>query len=314
VPTTINGLLGDVAPLAVGASGLNTAALGTSGTIAFESGAVSQNVRFSARFSDQNYPRNPARQGVRLAVMRLRGDSTLPYRVESGADSAFVVLADPASADPLCINPLADKLYLMTGTNNNPIQETLELEPPAWASLAGKPAPAWVFYDDNYDALQYAASSSDTTLVRVSVNAVDMRFSGRPTLNYTIPAFAPVETSASVILTASDGFSQARDTFAIALRRPVGVELAQMPEPQFLRLSPNPTTDESAIDFSTPRAGVVRFCLRNVLGVVVWQQERSVYAGERLSERVPMQHCAAGVYLLEARQGAERSVVKVVKE
>ncbi|MBL7993461.1 MAG: T9SS type A sorting domain-containing protein [Candidatus Kapabacteria bacterium] len=314
VPTTINGLLGDVAPLAVGASGMSTAALGTSGTIAFESGAVAQNVRFSARFSDQTYPRNPARQGVRLAVMRLLADTTLPYRVERGADSAFVVLADPASADPLCINPLADKLYLMTGTNNNPIQETLELEPPAWTSLAGKPAPAWVFYDDNYDALQYAVSSSDTTLVRVSVNAVDMRFSGRPTLNYTIPAFAPVETSASVILTASDGFSQARDTFVIALRRPVGVELAQMPEPQFLRLSPNPTTDEAAIDFSTPRAGVVRFCLRNVLGVVVWQQERSVYAGERLSERVSMQHCAAGVYLLEAQLGAERSVVKVVKE
>ncbi|MBD1207153.1 MAG: T9SS type A sorting domain-containing protein [Ignavibacteria bacterium] len=314
VPTTINGLLGDVAPLAVGASGLSTAALGTSGTIAFESGAVAQNVCFSARFSDQTYPRNPARQGVRLAVMWLLADTTLPYRVERGADSAFVVLADPASADPLCINPLTDKLYLMTGTNNNPIQETLELEPPAWTSLAGKPAPAWVFYDDNYDALQYAAWSSDTTLVRVSVNAVDMRFSGRPTLNYTIPAFAPVETSASIILTASDGFSQARDTFAIALRRPVGVELAQMPEPQFLRLSPNPTTDEVAIDFRTPRAGVVRFCLRNVLGMVVWQQERSVYAGERLSERVSMQHCAAGVYLLEAQLGAERSVVKVVKE
>ena len=87
-----------------------------------------------------------------------------------------------------------------------------------------------------------------------------------------------------------------------------------MPEPQFLRLSPNPATDEAMIEFSTPRAGVVSFCLRNVLGVVVWQQERSVYAGERLSERVPMQYCAAGVYLLEARQGAECSVVKVVKE
>ncbi len=311
VQTAINGAQGDLAPRRVGDG---SAALGTSGTIMFNDGNPQLNLQFTARFSDQTYPRNPARQGVRLAVVRLLADTTLPYSVENGTDSAFVVLADPAPAAPLCINPLPDKLYLMTGSGSNPIQETLELEPPAWTTLAGKPAPSWVFYDDNYNPLQYTATSSDTALVRVSVAAVDMRFSGRPSLTYSIPPFAPAETSASVTLTASDGFAQARDTFVIALRRPVSVEQAQMPEPQFLRLSPNPATDEAMIEFSTPRAGVVSFCLRNVLGVVVWQQERSVYAGERLSERVPMQYCAAGVYLLEARQGAECSVVKVVKE
>ncbi len=311
VQTAINGAQGDLTPRRVGDG---SAALGTSGTIMFNDGNPQLNLQFTARFSDQTYPRNPARQGVRLAVMRLLADTTLPYSVENGTDSAFVVLADPAPAAPLCINPLPDKLYLMTGSGSNPIQETLELEPPTWTTLAGKPAPSWVFYDDNYDPLQYTATSSDTALVRVSVAAVDMRFSGRPSLTYSIPPFAPAETSASITLMASDGFAQARDTFVIALRRPVSVEQAQMPESQFLRLSPNPATDEATIEFSTPRAGVVSFCLRNVLGVVVWQQERSVYAGERLSERVPVQHCAAGVYLLEARQGAQRSVVKMVKE
>jgi hypothetical protein len=323
VPTTINGLQGDVAPLAVGASGLSTAALGTSGTIAFESGAVSQNVRFSARFSDQTYPRNPARQGVRLAVMRLLADTTLPYRVESGADSVFVVLTDPASADPLCINPLADKLYLMTGTGSNTIQETLELEPPAWHTTTqggGRPVPAWVFYDDNYDALQYAASSSDTTLVRVSVNAVDMRFSGRPTLTYTIQPFAPSETSATITVTASDGSAQARDTFAIAMRRPVGVEVeneqsASSLGAMRLNVMPNPThDDETFAELLAPTAGVLRLRLLNVLGAVVWQTERSAQALEGLRERVPMGACAAGVYVLEARLGGMRSVARVVKE
>lgn len=311
VQTAINGAQGDLTPRRVGDG---SAALGTSGTIMFNDGNPQLNLQFTARFGDQTYPRNPARQGVRLAVVRLLADTTLPYSVENGTDSAFVVLADPAPAAPLCINPLPDKLYLMTGSGSNPIQETLELEPPAWTTLAGKPAPSWVFYDDNYDPLQYTAVSSDTALVRVSVAAVDMRFSGRPSLTYSIPPFTPAETSASITLTASDGFAQARDTFVIALRRPVSVEQAQMQEPQFLSLSPNPATDEATIEFHTPRAGVVSFCLRNVLGVVVWQQERSVYAGERLSERVQVRHCAAGVYLLEARQGAERSVVKVVKE
>lgn len=327
VPTTINGLLGDVAPLAVGASGLSTAVLGTSGTIAFESGAVAQNVRFSARFSDQTYPRNPARQGVRLAVMRLRGDSTLPYRVESGADSAFVVLADPALADPLCINPLADKLYLMTGMGSASIQETLELEPPAWHTTTqsgGRPIPAWVFYDDNYDALQYAASSSDTTLVRVSVNAVDMRFSGRPTLTYAIQPFAPSETSATITVTASDGSAQARDTFAIAMRRPVGVEVESEQSASSLRsmslsamrlsVMPNPTRDETFAELLAPTAGVLCLRLLNVLGAVVWQTERSVQALEGLREPLPMEACAAGVYVLEARLGGMRSVVRIVKE
>jgi hypothetical protein len=327
VPTTINGLLGDVAPLAVGASGLSTAVLGTSGTIAFESGAVAQNVRFSARFSDQTYPRNPARQGVRLAVMRLRGDSTLPYRVESGADSVFIVLADPALADPLCINPLADKLYLMTGMGSASIQETLELEPPAWHTTTqsgGRPIPAWVFYDDNYDALQYAASSSDTTLVRVSVNAVDMRFSGRPTLTYAIQPFAPSETSATITVTASDGSAQARDTFAIAMRRPVGVEVESEQSASSLRsmslsamrlsVMPNPTRDETFAELLAPTAGVLCLRLLNVLGAVVWQTERSVQALEGLREPLPMEACAAGVYVLEARLGGMRSVVRIVKE
>jgi hypothetical protein len=328
VPTTINGLQGDLAPLAVGASGLSTAALGTSGTIAFESGALSQNVRFSARFSDQTYPRNPARQGVRLAVMRLLADTTLPYHVESGADSVFVVLADPASAAPLCINPLADKLYLMTGTGSNTIQETLELEPPAWHTTTqsgGRPAPAWVFYDDNYDALQYAASSSDTTLVRVSVNAVDMRFSGRPTLNYAIQPFAPSETSATITVTASDGSAQVRDTFLIAMRRPVGVEVESEQSASSLRamslsamrlnVMPNPThDDETFAELLAPTAGILRLRLLNVLGAVIWQADRSVQALEGVRELVPMGTCAAGVYVLEARLGGMRSVTRVVKE
>ena len=309
IQTAINGLQGDLAPR-MAEAGVFTAS--TINTMTFDTGAVVRRIAFSARMSDQVYPRNAARQGLRLAVMRLLSDSTLPYRVE--ADSAFVALTDPAPAAPICINPLADKSYIMSGSNTAPIVEVLELEAIPWKTANGQPTPSWVFYDDNYEPLQYSARSADTTIVQVAVNAADMRFGGRPTLTYSIPPNAPIETSASIILTASDGRAQARDTFAIALRRAVAVDASQSQATMQLLAMPNPVSDDCTVEITAPQSGWLSLQMVNILGAVVWRMERWVEADERVRERIEIEGWRSGVYVLEARIGAMRSVTKVVRQ
>jgi hypothetical protein len=309
IQTAINGLQGDLAPRMAEAGVFTTS---TINTMTFDTGAVVRRIAFSARMSDQVYPRNAARQGLRLAIMRLLADSTLPYRVES--DSAFVVLADPAPAAPICINPLADKSYIMSGSGTAPIVEVLELEAIPWKTVNGQSTPSWVFYDDNYEMLQYSARSTDTTIVQVAVNAADMRFGGRPTLTYSIPPNAPIETSANIILTASDGRAQARDTFAIALRRAVAVDASQNQATMQLLAMPNPVSDDCTVEITAPQSGWLSLQMVNILGAVVWRMERRVEAGERVRERIEIEGWRSGVYVLEARIGAMRSVTKVVRQ
>ncbi|MFY7998614.1 MAG: hypothetical protein ACOVSW_08440, partial [Candidatus Kapaibacteriota bacterium] len=309
IQTAINGLQGDLAPRMAEAGVFTTS---TINTMTFDTGAVVRRIAFSARMSDQVYPRNAARQGLRLAVMRLLSDSTLPYRVE--ADSAFVALADPVPAAPVCINPLADKSYIMSGSGTAPIVEVLELEAIPWKTVNGQSTPSWVFYDDNYEMLQYSARSTDTTIVQVAVNAADMRFGGRPTLTYSIPPNAPIETSANIILTASDGRAQARDTFAIALRRAVAVDASQNQATMQLLAMPNPVSDDCTVEITAPQSGWLSLQMVTILGAVVWRMERRVEAGERVRERIEIEGWRSGVYVLEARIGAMRSVTKVVRQ
>ena len=305
--TLINGIEGDLSPTVLGK---RTQALATGSTeVGFDSGAVSRLIRFEARFSDQVYPRNPARQGLRLAVVRLLSGS-----YDSAEDSVIIALTDPVSVPPRCINPLADRSVIVSGTGAAPIQETTELEMPAWKIVNGTSIPQTIFYDDNYDPLQYAAASSDTNLVRVNVSAADMRFGGRPTLTTSIPPFAPVETIATIILTASDGTAQARDTFFVALRRPVSVDDSEEQGTMRLLAMPNPSLGDCTAEMTVPATGEVRLQLVSALGAVVWHTERTAQAGERLRERVPLEGFPAGVYLLEARTGGMRSVLKVVRE
>ncbi|MCU0426414.1 MAG: hypothetical protein MUF71_12395 [Candidatus Kapabacteria bacterium] len=315
--TSINGLLGDLSPIT---TGRNQALLRT-GTqnVEFDSGATTQRIRFSARFSDQVYPRNSARQGLRLAVVRLRSDLSSAYTVQQ--DSAFVVLADPAPVPPVCVNPLPDRQVLLPVGNPAPIQETIEIETPEWRIAGNTSLPQTVFYDDNYEPLRYEVSSSDTTLVQAFITSADMRFVGRPTLTTVIPPFVRVETSASIILSASDGAFTVRDTFVVVLRRPVGVveknvteKTSQGSQNLALSVMPNPLQSNSLIEITTPEAGLLRVSVLNGIGAVVWREERFVsgLGVERLT--MPVVNLPSGVYMVEARIGVHWKSVRVVKQ
>ena len=316
--TAINGVQGDLAPLALGRT--PTALTREQTRLAFDSGAVTQRIRFSARFSDQVYPRNPARQGLRLAVVRLRADSSAVYTTENDStlanDSALVVLADPSPVAPRCINPFADRQMLIASSNPVPIQETVELETPEWRLVGRSSVPQTVFYDDNYEPLRYAVSSSDTTLVQAFITPADMRFAGRPTLTTIIPPLVRVETSASIIVSASDGVLTARDTFLVVLRRPVGVlenkqgDNLSSASNLILSVMPNPLQHDSFVEIIAPESGLMRFTAYNSIGAVVLSEERFVHRFN--TERFPLRlgNTPTGMYLLEARMETRRGILR----
>ncbi len=300
-PFIINGLQnGDLSPRTtpVGRSTqiVNITPQGQPNIFFLDDGVTSQLVNFTARWSDQAFPRTPGRQGLRAVIIKLLNpdnQNATIYSVDesSGKDTALVFLVDPPPEPPVITNAIQDKV-LLRPNGSTPTEDRIELEFPQWRQ---DQVPGSVFYDDNYDPLTYTASSSDPTKVIARIVAGDLTVvspgtTGRPTLYYAAQPGTP-ETSVVITAVANDGTTSsdgrlhiATDQFNIRIRNSVtSVESGTANNKAGLSVSPNPANNEASIKFSLPETADVHVEVLSVQGTPVisidagaWHRESSV--------------------------------------
>jgi hypothetical protein len=148
----INSLQGDLQPLLflngffVGRINTTEAALNQ---IVFSPQVTEATILFTARWSDQSFPRNPALQGQRIALVRLLNPEG--YTIPSGFNAqARITLDDPVNVPPVVQNSLCRQFQPILVSNVQTFFSSVE--------------PG--FYDDNYDSLSYMVVSSNEVLMR----------------------------------------------------------------------------------------------------------------------------------------------------
>ncbi|MBD1209903.1 MAG: T9SS type A sorting domain-containing protein [Ignavibacteria bacterium] len=328
-PVAINGLQGDLAPNTTPAgraqSTVNVTAPGVPATFFLDAGVSQQLVNFTARYSDQSWPRNPGIQGVRLAVLNLLPPDALNstiYDVDrtNAADSGFVVLLDPAPVPPVITNAIQDK-QLLRPTGTAATEDRIELESPQWRA---DNVPGFVFYDDNYNPMTYTATSSDATIVSVRVRDLDSTVVGgatdpRPTLYYAVQPGAAAGATAVITVVASDGTTQtdgqrrlATDQFNVTVRNSI-TSVAVDPAAIGFSVSPNPTVERFTVQAQAAKAGTVRVNVVNMLGQVVRSVNFEVGAGEVYSREFDIANLATGAYTVQINDGVNASAMKVIK-
>ena len=180
LPVAINGLQGDLAPTGADATGqevtVNASSRQVPNITVIQAGKASVDIHFKARWSDQSYsPRSAGAQGRRYARLTIVQLNEITYTL--GVTLATVVLDDPQNVGPILVNAIQNKQQLRNTS------DLIELETPGFRSDGFTNA---VFYDDNYNVLQYTATSSDSTLITVAALQSDPRVGGRPSLFYTV--------------------------------------------------------------------------------------------------------------------------------
>jgi hypothetical protein len=323
-PTVINGLQGDLAPntiLGQAQSNIN-ATTTTPGTLAWGNGVSSQFINFRARFSDQQwYPRDPGKQGPRVAVFRLLPSPS--YLVQAGADSAFVILDDPRRTPPIVMNSLPDIVMARPRGTNLPTEHVIELESPQFRF--GN-VPGVVLYDDNYDVLQYTATSEDATQVSVRIVPSNL-YPGITQKTLLICSVQPgADTSKPWRVTVraigdeaqDDGERRAAtDDFSIFIRGnlsfPTSVAETRTNALPSITTSPNPVTDKCLVSATIPDAGFFTLRVSDVLGTVVYNASVQGARGSEQQHTIDMTGFTTGTYFVEVNNGAQTSSRKIVK-
>jgi hypothetical protein len=330
-PTTvaINGLQGDLAPVTTPAgrpqTTVNVTAPGVPATFFLDAGVSQQLVNFTARYSDQEWPRNPGLQGPRLAILKLLppdAQNATIYDVETanGVDTGFVALLDPNPVPPVITNAIQDK-QLLRPTGNTPTEDRIELESPQWRP---DNVPGFVFYDDNYNPMTYTATSSDASVVSVRIRDLDSTVVGgatnpRPTLYYAVQPGAMAGQTVTITVVASDGTVQndgqrrlATDQFNVTIRNSI-TSVAVDPAAIGFSVAPNPTVDRFTVQAQAEKAGLVRLNVVNILGQVVRSIEIPVGAGEVYRQEIDLSNLPTGAYTVQINDGVRSSAQKVIK-
>lgn len=305
----INSLQGDLAPTTADANGnqvaVNLATKSAPNSITIPAGQSSHAINFVGRWSDQSLsPRNPGLQGKRSLVLRLLPDAT-GTTYELGDSVAMVTLSDPAPIAPVIMNAIQDR-QLRRGET-----ELTELETPGFRS-DGKPNT--VFYDGNYNILQYSVTTSDPTVVSANITQNDNRFSGRPSLTVTAQPNAPVGSAAQVKVTCNDGYGgTATDEFKVTVVTSV-TGIAVQPEELELSLSPNPVSDRIQIRGRARHSGTVQLLVTNTLGATVLRLMQTVQSGEEYQQMLNLVAMPAGMYTVQVFDGALVSSRTFIKQ
>lgn len=322
-PVLINGLQGDLSPV-IPAGTRPQQTVGVTqvpGTFFLDAGTAAQRVNFTARWSDQAWPRTPGYQGLRAAIIALRdpdAQNATIYSVDrtAGRDSAFVFLLDPAPAPPVLINAIQDKI-LPRPRPTMATEDRIELESPKWREDG---IPGFVFYDDNYDPMTYSATSEDATQVTATIVNSDPRFQGRPSLFYAVQPSADTNRAAGVRITvrAFDGTmvspEDARfavDDFIVYVRNSV-TSVANASEIG-LTVSPNPTVERIAVQATAKQTGAIRIVMTNALGQEVATSTQNVAAGTTFRQEFNLDGFASGTYFVQVIEGGRTFTQKVTK-
>ena len=327
VPVAINSLQGDLTPVTTPAGRPQTpvSVTTTPATFFLDAGVSQQLVNFTARFSDQAWPRTPGLQGPRLAVLRLLDPDALNstiYQVNKtgGVDSGFVVLLDPKSEPPIITNAIQDK-QLLRPTGTNITEDRIEFESPQWRSDG---RPGFVFYDDNYNPMTYTATSMQPTIVSVRVRDLDSTVVGgatnpRPTLYYAVQPGAAADQTVTITVVANDGTARsadeqrtATDQFNVTVRNSV-TSVAVDPAAIGFSVSPNPTADRFTVQAQAQKAGTVSIKVVNMLGQVLQAINVPVGAGEVYRTELNIANLPTGAYNVQINDGASTSAQRVMK-
>jgi hypothetical protein len=303
----INGLQGDLNPTIPDANG-NPITVSTTSTVPatvnLQPGTRSRAITFRARWSDQSWePRDPGLQGRRTVTILLLPDAVgTDYNL--GVTIATITLDDPARQAPVLLNAIQDRL-VDAGRN-----ELTELETPGFRS-DGRPNS--VFYDNNYNILTYSAISSDPNLVSVEVLQSDPRFNGRPSLAYSVRRGAPVGSSATIVVTANDGFGgTATDDFIVRVQQSA-TSVTVAPSEIGMNIFPNPASQTCTIEAQARHSGMVRIRVSNALGSTLHTVEQPVRTGDTYRQMLDMSLFASGTYFVEITDGSVRTVQQIVK-
>jgi hypothetical protein len=303
----INGLQGDLTPTAANIDGLVTpvnaaSRLAPNFTI-IQPGQTSVALNFTSRWSDQSYiPRSAGLQGRRFARLTILQLNEITYTL--GITLATVVLDDPQNVAPILVNAIQNKQQLRN-TSDLIELETLGLRSDGFTNA--------VFYDDNYNVLQYTATSSDTSIITATAFQSDPRVGGRPSLLCTVLPNAPTGSVAAITITANDGTGQlAGNIFTIQVVNTVSSieNILQLP----FQLSPNPMVDLITIEAIGQHSGEIRIRVLNALGIEVLADHYTVSAGATYRYSVNISSLPSGMYVLEVQDGVERRIGKVIKQ
>ncbi|MCS6807588.1 MAG: T9SS type A sorting domain-containing protein [Candidatus Kapabacteria bacterium] len=328
-PVAINGLQGDLSPRTrprdLPEQSVNVTPPGQPATFFLPEGVNEQLVNFTARFSDQSWPRNPGIQGIRLAILQLLppdAQNATIYDVNrmGGVDSGFVALLDPTPVPPVIMNAIQDK-QLLRPTGMTPTEDRIELESPQWRP---DNRPGFVFYDDNYDPMTYTATSSDPSLVSVQIRPLDRTVVGgdtdpRPTLYYAVQPGAPADRTVEITVVANDGTARtgeqqrlATDRFNVTIRNSI-TSVAVDPATIGFSVAPNPTVDRFTVTAKAQKTGVVSIKVINVLGQVVRSVDLNVHAGQVYSQEIELSGLPTAQYTVQINDGVSSATRQIIK-
>lgn len=309
-PVAINGLQGDLSPQTIVVGSLIPVNIGTNSapnSITLSPDTLSQAITFTARWSDQSFPRNPGLQGRRTVTLRLLPEGVgTTYDIDATASTATVTLDDPTPVAPIILNTIQNQEGVCIDVGVN------ELETPGFRS-DGQPNTA--FYDDNFNPLTYSVTSSNPTFI-AKINQNDDRFAGRPSIVYTFAPNASAGSFSDYTVRANDGFGgTATLTFRLTLRSSqCGMtDVADAGLNAIFTVSPNPTNERLTLQVRATTSGEGIFRLVNMLGEEVFRREQSVNATELLRQEIDMTRFPAGIYVAEWRNGATRTARNIVK-
>jgi hypothetical protein len=289
-------------------------------------------ITFNPRYPDLVYPYQSRLQGIRTLIIRLLPSAA--YDISPTQSIVIVTLNDIKNVAPE-VNQPVPPLTLQPGQ-----QIVHELEPmfcftTATIQVNGVPRqvtiePTHTFHDRNFDILDYAVTSSDTSQVRAYIipRGNSMFSDGRPRLVCEAPTTAKIGGQASLTLIASDGtLSSATAIPALAARtnnkqnamltaaeergltttQTVSVSISQRTsvyesgenlEASRIYLAPNPTAENTTLSYQLASASLVAVEAVSILGQkIVLLSERFQAAG-KLAEPLNLQHLPSGYYLV----------------
>lgn len=301
----INSLQGDLQPfLFLNNLNIPIATIGTTqmgiNQIVFSPQVQVAIIRFTARWSDQSYPRNPGIQEQRTVVVSLLpGDG---YDIPTGFNAlSRITLEDPENVPPIALpaaRRLCDQLAFSTITPTA-VEQRFEIESPLLDSTG---MPRSLFYDDNYDPMSYSANTNNARALAVRVENADSRFQNQPSL-YALPNSTVRSTTLSVTIFARDnqgGFAETTCS-SVSVMTNVREHLSTIS----FSAAPNPASTETRLFYSLQEPSSVLIEVYSPLGERLISIDEGPKPRGEYATTLNVERLATGVYPVRIRAGRE---------